>query len=80
MLTLPYSKCYFLKNILFIYLAVPNKILVVTHGIFSVCSSSLAPGEGPNLGSLGWECGVLATAPPGKSSGSVIKRAVLHVQ
>ena len=28
----------------------------------------LFPGQGLNLGPLHWECGVLATAPPGKSS------------
>ena len=56
----------FLKNVyLFIWL---HQVLVVSCGIFAVAragSSSL--NQGSNPGPLRWECGVLATGPPGKS-------------
>ena len=48
------------------YLAAPGlscsmwNLLVVACGIY-------VPDQSSNLGSLHWECGVLATGPPGKS-------------
>ena len=43
-------------------LVVARKLLAVAGGV------SLFPSQALNLGPLHWECGVLATVPPGKSS------------
>ena len=63
------------KKTTFIYLFIwPRWVLVAAHGIFIAALGSLVaacgiwfPDQGPNLGPLPWEHGVLATGPPGKS-------------
>ena len=51
------------KN-LFIWLCL---VFVVAYGIFSCSVWDLVPQPRIKLGPLHWECGVLATEPPGKS-------------
>ena len=72
----------FLKINLFIYLAVPGLscslgnlrsslqhvgFLAATCKLLLATCGTYFPDQGLNLGPLLWECGVLATGPPGKS-------------
>ena len=57
--------CFLFKKIyiyIYIYLFIiyPHQVLVGSCGVYF-------PDQGSNLGPLHWECGVLATGPPGKS-------------
>ena len=69
----------FFKNIyLFIYLAAPGLScgmwgsLVAACKLLVVACGTLFPDQGLNPGPLRWECGVLATGPPGKSRSLIL--------
>ena len=67
----------FLK--IFIYLAVPG---LAAHKMFNLCCNMWAqsPDQGLNLGPLHWDCGVLATGPPGKSPSVVLEKEYVKVK
>ena len=65
--------CHFLNIYLYLLIFLLH-ILFVARGIFSCSMSNLScrmldliPQSGTELGPQHWECGVLATGPPGKS-------------
>ena len=71
---LGYSPLAFLSSFFYIWLL---QVLLAAHGIFSCKLLVAACGiwfsdQGSNLVPLHWECGLLATGPPGKSPHSIL--------
>ena len=52
-----------------------GSLLVACELLSAACGIEF-PDQGSNLGPLHWECGVLATGPPGKSSEEIFKANV----
>ena len=64
------SLSFFFKYIIHVFGCTGSQLSHSGSLIFTVACGIQPPGQGQNLGLLRWECGVLATGPPGKSLGS----------